>query len=95
MKSFEFKRDLFKKNRGGWSRLLNIYCRKCSYLVAVYQKDGSGNLRRLYLDRIFAPENLVNLNLKKIEDITKFRCEKCKEVLGTPYIYGKENCRIP
>lgn len=91
MKSFEFKKDKFKKSRGDWSRLLNIYCRKCNSLVTIYQKDGPGNLRRLYLDRIFAPEGLINLNLKKIEGITQFRCKKCTEVLGTPYIYEKEN----
>lgn len=27
--------------------------------VAVYQKDGPGELRRMYMDRIFSPKNIV------------------------------------
>jgi hypothetical protein len=57
----ELKRDKYKSTRGGYSRLLNLHCRKCNSLVAVYQKDGPGNLRRLYLDRILAPDKLVGL----------------------------------
>ncbi len=91
MKSFKFKNDKFKKRRNNWSRLLNLHCRKCNDFVAIYQKDGSGILRRLYFDRILAPENLVKLNLEKIKDMPSLKCKKCKEILGTPYIYEKEN----
>lgn len=85
------KRDKFKSARGGYSRLLNVYCRKCGHLVVTYQKDGPGNLRRLYLDRIFAPENMVGLQNENLKDISFLKCMECKEVLGTPYIYPKEN----
>lgn len=88
---FKFKKDRFKKARGSYSRVLNIYCRKCKNQVAVYQKDGSGNLRRLYLDRIFLPPKLSNLQKKHISDIQTLKCGNCKEILGTPYIYAKEN----
>ena len=82
MTSFEFKKDKFKKARGQWSRFLNINCRKCKALVAVYQKDGPGNLRRMYIDRIFLP--------KYINDSKMLKCKSCGEVLGTPYVYEKE-----
>ncbi|MBI5221685.1 MAG: hypothetical protein HY979_02685 [Candidatus Magasanikbacteria bacterium] len=84
------KRDKYKSSRGGHSRLLNVCCRKCEELVVVYQKDGPGNLRRLYLDRIFNPPGMVNLQLKNMEEIPVLKCQNCKEILGTLYIYIKE-----
>lgn len=88
--SFSLQRDKYKSARGGYSRLLNVCCRKCENIVVVYQKDGPGNLRRLYLDRIFEPSEMVGLQSKNIKDIPALKCEKCSEVLGTPYIYIKE-----
>jgi ribosomal protein S27E len=87
---FSFKRDKYKAARGGHSRLLNICCRKCESVIVVYQKDGPGNLRRLYLDRIFAPAEMVGLQSLGVNDIPALKCKKCSEVLGTPYIYIKE-----
>ena len=87
----KFKRDNYRKNRGDYSRLINITCRKCGSLVAVYQKDGPGNLRRMYLDRIFLPSNLSNLQKLSLSKIKILKCPECKEILGTPYIYTKEN----
>lgn len=88
--AFSLKKDKYKSARGGYSRLLNVCCRKCESVVVVYQKDGPGNLRRLYLDRIFAPEVLTDLQNLNIGDIPVLECKKCSEVLGTPYIYIKE-----
>jgi ribosomal protein S27E len=78
---FAFKKDKYRKARGDYSRLLNVYCRKCENLILVYQKDGPGNLRRLYLDRICE-------STAKIKSVLK--CAKCGEILGTPYLYPKE-----
>lgn len=80
MKKLQFKKDQFKQARGNYSRLLNIYCRKCKHLICTYQKDGPGNLRRMYLDRILSP-----IKKSKI-----FKCDKCGEVLGVLIIYQKE-----
>lgn len=87
----ELKRDKYKLARGKYSRLLILSCRVCGREILTYQKDGPGNLRRLYLDRIFFPINLVNLQSKSINSIKKLTCPKCREDLGTPYIYKKEN----
>ena len=89
-KSFTLKRDKYKSSRGGYSRLLDVICLKCGHVVAVYQKDGPGNLRRMYLDRIFAPERLAGLQTKSIKDVPPLRCSECGEMLGTPYLYPKE-----
>lgn len=85
-----FKRDKYKSARGGHSRLLNLHCRKCDTVFAEYQKDGPGNLRRLYMDRIMAPQNIVGLQNKNIKDISPIKCPKCGFIVGVPYIYKKE-----
>ncbi|MFA4880377.1 MAG: YgiT-type zinc finger protein [Candidatus Doudnabacteria bacterium] len=88
--NFSFKKDKYKSARGGHSRLLNVCCRKCENVVLVYQKDGPGNLRRLYMDRIFDPAELTGLQALSIKDVPALKCKKCGEALGTPYIYIKE-----
>ena len=77
---YKLKKDKFNAARGGYSRLLDVSCRKCKGHVLVYQKDGPGNLRRLYLDRILDQKNTH----------TVLKCKKCGEILGTYYIYQKE-----
>ena len=76
------KSDKYRKTRGGYSRLLNVSCAKCNTHVFYYQKDGPGILKRTYLDRI------VDSNVK---GKTNLVCSKCKELLGVPIIYKKEN----
>lgn len=84
------KKDKYKSARGGYSRIIDIHCRKCGNVVAVYQKDGPGNLRRMYMDRIFEPSELTNLQNVNLKDIPFLKCQECGEILGTPYIYQKE-----
>jgi hypothetical protein len=86
----KLKRDKYKSARGGSSRLLNVHCRQCDNIFLVYQKDGSGNLRRLYMDRILEPDNLVGLQKNNIKDIAPIKCDKCGLLVGMPYIYQKE-----
>lgn len=84
------KRDKYKSARGGYSRMLDVCCRKCAHTVVVYQKGGPGDLRRLYMDRIFEPQEMTDLQTKNIKDVPALKCPKCGEVLGTAYIYAKE-----
>jgi len=86
----KFKKDGFSNARGSYSKLLDIHCRKCNSLILTYQKDGPGNLYRLYLDRIFSPEKLVNLKNMGLKQIKNLECVNCGELLGTPAIYDKE-----
>ncbi len=88
--NLKLKRDKYKSARGGYSRLLELRCRKCNSLIATYQKDGPGNLRRLYMDRIMSPKKLVNLQKESIKNIKHLKCNKCSFVVGIPYIYKKE-----
>jgi len=87
----KFKQDKYKKVRGGYSRFLDIKCEKCGNYIATYQKDGPGPLKRMYIDRIFSPQNLVNLQKVNIKKIPNFVCHKCKQIIGIPYIYKKED----
>lgn len=75
------KNDRYKKTRGGYSRLLNISCQKCGEHVCYYQKDGSGNLRRMYVDRISGPK--ISISRKDLS------CSK-GHLLGVKIIYEKE-----
>ena len=77
-----FKNDKYKKVRGGYSRLLEISCQKCSSVICKYQKDGPGNLRRMYFDRISEPQ--ISISRK---DLTCFK----GHLLGVKIIYEKEN----
>lgn len=90
MKKTTFKQDKYKKARGGYSRFLEIKCEKCRNLIALYQKDGPGSLKRMYLDRIFSPEKLSRLQNIAIKKIPNLVCSKCKQIIGIPYIYQKE-----
>lgn len=77
-----FKVDKYKKTRGGRSRLLSISCAICGSFIFLYQKDGPGTLKRVYLDRILG---IFNAASKKT-----LTCSKCQGVLGTYYLYLKE-----
>ncbi len=77
-----FKNDKYKKNRGGYSRLLSIFCRKCLKPICDYQKDGPGSLRRMYIDRIINPKVFI---LGK-----NLFCSE-KHLLGVKIIYEKEH----
>lgn len=88
---FNLKKDAYRKTRGGYSRFLNIYCSKCKDHILLYQKDGPGPLKRLYLDRIFAPNNLTSFYpTKDIKKNSNLVCPDCHFHIGTPYKYSKE-----
>lgn len=78
---YRFKRDEFQKARGGRSRVLDVCCEACSAHVAYDQKDGSGILKRMYIDRFI--------------DVTpsgaELTCGSCHQILGTFTEFKKEN----
>jgi hypothetical protein len=80
---FTLKKDTYRKNRGGYSRFCNIFCDSCDAHLSLYQKDGPGELKRMYLDRIFGQEISFFVN-------KDFTCHSCKKIIGTFYMYEKE-----
>lgn len=91
-KPLQFKKDSYRIARGGRSQFIDLSCDRCGKSIAVYQKDGPGPLKRMYVDRIVGPELLVR-SLEKVKTTKKmpmFNCPSCKEELGVPMIYEKE-----
>jgi RNase P subunit RPR2 len=86
----KFKSDKYKSARGR-SQLLNISCRKCENHIVYYQKDGPGSLRRMYIDRVLHPNKISDNQYKKISELKPLTCKECKQILGHPIIYKKEN----
>lgn len=82
MNKMEIKSDKYKKSRGGHSRFLDIRCRKCDSRICFYQKDGPGNLRRMYIDRINAPTVSISNKTLTCPD---------KHILAVKMVYEKEN----
>ena len=78
----KLKSDKYRKSRGGYSRFLKIHCEKCNTLVCIYQKDGPGILKRMYVDRIYSSIKSEENNLI---------CPKCNKTIGHLSIYEKEN----
>ncbi|MDP2852212.1 MAG: hypothetical protein Q8O23_02285, partial [Gallionella sp.] len=86
------KKDKYVNARGGNSRFLDLFCSKCNQHIVLYQKDGHGRLLRMYLDRIFEPQE-VSLLHSRISDKTgmpNLKCQKCGALIGTPMIYEAE-----
>lgn len=90
MQKFSLKQDKYRKSRGGYSRFLNIFCHHCGTKILTYQKDGSGELKRMYLDRIIIPDKLSKLKNLSVKNIPNLVCSKCKYVIAIPYVYPKE-----
>lgn len=83
---FTLKKDAYRENRGGHSRFFNIFCDSCLAHLLLYQKDGPGELKRMYLDRILAPKASPSGS-------GEFVCPSCKKIIGTFYTYEKEKRR--
>lgn len=90
---YKIKKDKYSNARGGNSIFFEIFCSKFNKYILTYQKDGIGNLHRLYLDRIFDPIKLVELQkfVSSKQDIPNLFCSKCSSLIGVPMIYEKEN----
>ncbi len=73
--------------------MIYVVCGKCGEKVLYYQKDGIGWLKRCYLNRIFAPENLEKLqydkDIKSTKDMPDLVC-KCGNLIGKPMMH-KDN----
>jgi len=76
----KLKNDNFRKNRGGYSRLLEISCSSCDEKLFNYQKDGPGIIKRMYVDRIYSDVRGSAL-----------KCKKCNNLIGNLTVYEKEN----
>jgi len=85
----DIKKDKYFRSRGGISQVWQIRCSKCDEALLLYQKDGRGSLKRLYLNRILAPENLSRLqdSALKPQSITALTCNQCRTLIGLPTLH--------
>ena len=86
----KFKIDSSYKRRGGTAQWLVIRCKLCNNLLCLYQKDGSGNLYRLYADRISDMEGNRTLQTLDIHYNGGLLCPSCKAVFAVSMIYKKD-----
>jgi hypothetical protein len=86
-----FKSDKYKRARGGYSRLLDISCVKCGTHLFYYQKDGPGMLKRVYLDRIYGSKKYSDLQNLSLKSVPQLICPHCKQHIGIPFNYAKED----
>lgn len=79
----KIKRDKYSRVRPGPSKILEISCSKCKTEQFLYQKDGYGDLIRLYVDRIqpFTKEEIA---------FDYLNCKNCNFLLAVPFLYEKE-----
>jgi len=90
MSNIDWQNDAYRKARGGYSRLLAVSCARCGTHLFYYQKDGPGILKRLYLDRIYQSNAYTGLQHLALRQIPQLICPHCREHLGIPIIYQKE-----
>lgn len=69
--------------------MLAINCASCEELLLVYQKDGLGPLKRCYVDRV--AWQAEGEDGKKDLSHNPLQCPTCKETVGVPMIYKKED----
>lgn len=85
---FELKNDRYRRARGGKAFVIELQCSKCTAIILIYQKDGDGQLKRCYFNRILAPAELERLqhnpNIRQPNDAPKLVCPQCRLVVGAP-----------
>ena len=74
------------------SRNLDLFCSHCDSHIVLYRKEGSGNLVRLYLDRILQPKSLSKLkSIGKKSDLPPLVCPQCGILVGVPMVRGADH----
>ena len=67
------------------SKHLDISCAQCGNFLVRYKKEGSGQLIRLYLDKILGPKSLVDLkSVSKKSSLPVLVCLECNHLVGHP-----------
>lgn len=80
------KKDSYFRSRGSICATWRIMCARCGAEAFVYQKDGRGILKRAYLNRIRAPEQLAQLqdHSLAVRNLQALKCFACGMLIGAP-----------
>ncbi len=76
-------KDKYRHARGDTSKIYLISCVKCGNQLYKYQKDGPGNLRRSYFNRIIEYLNVDSSSLPNA-----LKCKNCNELIGTKMVHS-------
>jgi len=67
------------------SKHLDILCGKCGEFILRYRKEGSGQLVRIFLDKITEPKLLAGLKSSgRKSTLPVLVCPECKNSVGYP-----------
>ena len=67
------------------SRHIDIACGKCSAFIVRYRKEGSGQLIRLYLDKVLQPKSLaIHKSSGRKSSLPVLACPECDFHVGYP-----------
>ncbi len=67
------------------SRHLDILCGQCGKFIVRYRKEGSGQLIRIYLDKILEPKSLAGLkSIGSKSNLPALVCPECNNSVGHP-----------
>lgn len=87
------RRDKFYRSRGSTATIMVITCSRCNKNICTYQKDGTGNLHRIYLDRIISSDPLFKIpgynKSLSFNDLPNLVCS-CRNIIAVPMVYKKE-----
>ena len=65
------------------SQILDIICSECRTFILRYQKKGSGQLIKLYLDRVVEPYSISRLkSAYNKSDLPVLACSDCGNRIG-------------
>lgn len=71
------------------SQTIDILCGQCGAFMLRYQKKGSGQLIKLYLDRITEPDSLARLkSITSKSDLPALSCTECGNRIGLAHEGG-------
>jgi DNA-directed RNA polymerase subunit RPC12/RpoP len=71
------------------SQTVDILCGQCGTFMLRYQKKGSGQLIKLYLDRVVEPDSLSQLkSITNKSDLPTLACTNCGNRIGLPHEGG-------
>ncbi len=82
-------KDQYYRSRGSTASFIKIVCAKCKNPICDYQKDGNGNLHRLYVDRIVNSPFVVKEPIADIGKIPNLKCS-CSAIIAVPMVYKRE-----
>lgn len=86
----KISRDSAYKKRGGTAKWIILSCGICKEDLSLYQKDGQGNLYRLYLDRLTSTSGERPFKYLGRVAVGNLECFACEETIAVPMIYQKD-----